>query len=52
MPFVKQRLKTAPFHAVSYTVELDDGSAVRKRVVYAYLNEHKDTLLCAMQKMS
>ncbi|MDO5111618.1 MAG: EAL domain-containing protein [Clostridia bacterium] len=50
LPFVKERLRDAPVYIALYSLR-KDGGIVRKRVVYAYLNEHKDSILCAMQEL-
>lgn len=51
LSYVKERLEGSLSYATSYTLNVG-GNLIHKRVIYAYLNDAKKTLLCAVQDLT
>lgn len=51
LPYVRKRLEEVPIHTVTYSLR-QSQRIMRNRVIYTYLDETKNTILCAMQDLT
>lgn len=51
MPYVKEQLEKMPVHTTSYTLR-ENHRIVHKQMLYTYLDDEKQVLLCASQDLS
>lgn len=51
LPYVKKRLEKVPVHTVAYSLQRGQH-VVHSRVIYTYLDNTKNTILCAMQDLT
>ncbi|MDD3369791.1 MAG: PAS domain-containing protein [Lachnospiraceae bacterium] len=49
--YIKQKLETMPIYENLYTIH-EKGKKYHKRAIYAYLEESKDNILCAIQDVT